>query len=406
MMLVGPMKKKVVVTSVISFLVPVIILGVIGAILITKYNDQIAELKIQSAVVDRYVLKEDVPFNHIITAEDLKLIGVKEVSAPSDSYKAVDKEKLIGRKLKIYAKANSILSESMFYEEDTEPTMDLRLQEFNMILLPSDLVENDYIDVRLLFPTGEDYSVLIGKRVERYSNNTIFLRLTEDEILTVGSAIIEAYILDGAKLYANKYVDPSTQLFEYTQVDYVARYNDAVRQLLEEKTNARVEELRLALLAQNPGATEEELEALRGQVSFSVSDLAKEDIVRLVGLSKEEVDDIEAALAENDTEVLNIYRHKNVTTKKHLAKTYPVKEGVLRLIQSNPNILQEVKNNFNTDEILAQRLEMLDTSINEINGNADKIKEDLEVEIQTQKEERVAYLKALLNANNANANAK
>ncbi len=398
MMLVGPMKKKVVMTAIISFLVPVLILGIVVIVMSSNYKDQITELKIQSEVINRYVLKNDVPFNHVITAEDLELIGVKAVSAPTDSYEAKDKEKLIGRKLKIYAKAKTILTESMFYAEDSEPTMDLRLQEFNMILLPSDLVENDYVDVRLLFPTGEDYSVLIGKRVERYSNNTIFLRLTEDEILTIGSAIVEAYIVDGAKLYANKYVDPSTQLFEYREVDYVARYNNVVRQLIEEKTTAAVDELRANLLAQNPGATEEELEALNGQVSYTVADISRDDIVRLVGLSDEEVKDIELAINKNDEEVLNIYRHKNVTTRKHLAKTYPVKEGVLRLIQSNPNILQEVKNNFNTDEILAQRLQMLDTSIDEINGNAEKVREELEVEIQTQKEERVTYLKSLLNA--------
>ncbi|MBQ9267768.1 MAG: SAF domain-containing protein [Clostridia bacterium] len=389
-MLVGPMKRRVVLTGVISAIIPIIILGVLGFFLFRHYNDQIAELEQQSAVVDKYVLKEDVLANHVITESDIELRGVKAVSAPKDSYAKADKDKLVGRRLKISASANVILSESMFFEDDKVPTIDLRLQEFNMITLPSDLVENDYIDVRVRFPSGEDYSVLVGKRVESYSNDTIFIKLTEDEILTMGSAIIEAYILDGTKLYANKYVDPANQLFEYTNVDYVARYSEAVEALL----SARTEELVAEYLLANPEATEEEATA---RVSARESDLSVAEIANRIGLSAAETSAIKDALQANNTAVLNEYRNKRVTTEKKIVRTYPVKENVLNLIKSNPNILEEVKANFDTEAILAQRMNMPDTTITEFNEYADKVRENLANEIQTQKEERVTYLRSLLN---------
>lgn len=395
MMLVGPMKRKVILTAVISCLIPIIILGVVGFFVVRNYNEKIAKLTVEAEVQDRYVLKEDLPVNHVITSEDLTLVGVKGVSAPSDSYKKEDLKSLIGRRLKVNAKSKTIITESMFFEEDKEPTIDLRLQEFNMITLPSDLVENDYIDVRVRFPSGEDYSVLIGKKVEAYSEDTVFIKLTEEEILTVGSAIVESYILDGTKLYANKYIDPANQLFDYTEVDYVAKYNNVISELTELKKEEKLAELKTELLTTNPAATEEELTALEEQVDVKFADLSKEEIVAKMGLQEEQVDDIEKAIAENKADVLNLYRHMINVEEKQIAMTYPVKENVLKILKANPNILEEIKANYNPDTLLAQRLEMPTTEITE--ENIEKIKAALTKEIQTQKEERVAYLKELLN---------
>ena len=215
--------------------------------------------------------------------------------------------------------------------------------------------------------------------------------------MTVGSAIIEAYILDGTKLYANKYVDPANQLFEYREVDYVAKYNNAVSSLIANLTETKFNEARDAYLQTNPEATEDELATLKDGIKVTRADLSFGDIVRLVELSKDEVEDIEKAVNEKDETVLNMYKHKIVVSDKQIARTYPVKENVLNIIKANPNILEEVKANFDTEAILAQRINMADTTITEENGNAEKIKAALTEEVQTQKDERVAYLKALMN---------
>ena len=98
-----------------------------------------------------------------------------------------------------------------------QATNDLREQEYNMISLPADLKTDDTVDVRLRLPSGADYVVLSKKRV-RVPNvgsnptySTVALNLNETEILVMSAAIIDAYKIQGSKLYINKYTDPGLQ---------------------------------------------------------------------------------------------------------------------------------------------------------------------------------------------------
>lgn len=104
-----------------------------------------------------------------------------------------------------------------------------RIIEYNMISLPSNLVENDTIDVRLALPNGQDYIVLSKKTVEKTDANSVWLKASEDEISTMSSAIIDSYILEGAKLYAVSYSDPGIQ--KATKAFYPS--NAAVAQLMK-----------------------------------------------------------------------------------------------------------------------------------------------------------------------------
>lgn len=118
---------------------------------------------------------------------------------------------------KIDMKANTVVTSSMITKSDEKTTNDLRLQEYNMIQLASQIAPDDYIDIRLRLPSGLDYIVVSKKRVEIPqiegvdSANTIWLQLTEDEILTMSNAIVENYIVEGSLLYTAKYVEPGTQ---------------------------------------------------------------------------------------------------------------------------------------------------------------------------------------------------
>ena len=96
-------------------------------------------------------------------------------------------------------------------------TDDVRKQEYNAIVLPVDLTTGDYVDIRVQLPNGQDYIVISKKMVElpfingMESENTVWLNLSEDEILSMSCAIVEAYRINGAKLYATKYTDPGIQ---------------------------------------------------------------------------------------------------------------------------------------------------------------------------------------------------
>lgn len=118
---------------------------------------------------------------------------------------------------KIDMRANTVVTSSMLTKSDEKITKDLRLQEYNMLQLASQISPEDYIDIRLRLPSGLDYIVVSKKKVEIPqiegvdSANTIWLQLTEDEILAMSNAIVENYIVEGSLLYTAKYVEPGTQ---------------------------------------------------------------------------------------------------------------------------------------------------------------------------------------------------
>lgn len=118
---------------------------------------------------------------------------------------------------KIDIPANTPVTDSMFTRSEDIISNDLREQELNMIVLPSGLVDNDTIDIRLRLPNGTDYIVASKKKVvipdvgDGKSESTIRIKANEQEILAIDSAIIDAYKIDGSKLYAIKYTDPGLQ---------------------------------------------------------------------------------------------------------------------------------------------------------------------------------------------------
>lgn len=123
--------------------------------------------------------------------------------------------------IKVYAKidipARTILTSDMLSTEEETVTDDLREKEYNMIVLPSSLEDGETIDIRFRLPSGEDYIVLPKKKVKladlggTFSSQTIVLNVTEDQMLVMSSAIVDAYQIGGSYLYATKYTDPGLQ---------------------------------------------------------------------------------------------------------------------------------------------------------------------------------------------------
>ena len=130
---------------------------------------------------------------------------------------------------KIDLNKNTVMSADMIEESNEKTTDDLREQEYNMLTLPTDLKDNDVIDIRLRIPTGEDYIVQSKKRVKLVgaSNggdvstyaNTISIKQSEGDILTMSAAIVDAYRMKGCKFYATKYTDPGLQ--NQAQLTYI-----------------------------------------------------------------------------------------------------------------------------------------------------------------------------------------
>lgn len=112
---------------------------------------------------------------------------------------------------KVDLKKNSILTPALITKSNEQLTDDQRVQEYNMIVLPTNLEAEQYIDIRLTFPNGQDYIVVSKKRVIDATQDTVWIKLSEEEILTMSNAIVEAFTATGSKLYATTYVEPGNQ---------------------------------------------------------------------------------------------------------------------------------------------------------------------------------------------------
>ena len=119
---------------------------------------------------------------------------------------------------KIDLKAGTILTKDMLTTSSEQVTNDLRRQEYNMLSLPTDLVDGDFVDVRIRFGNGQDYIVVAKKQVTipeiagSPAEGVITINLSEDETIAMSSAIIETYQLSTAEMYVTRYTDPGMQV--------------------------------------------------------------------------------------------------------------------------------------------------------------------------------------------------
>ncbi|QDH23417.1 SAF domain-containing protein [Saccharibacillus brassicae] len=168
------------------------------------YERQIADMDARRVPV--FALTRDIRAGEKIGEADLAQIEVVEATVPDN---LPTKTEAVGRFAKVALARNTPVSESMLYEGAVMPS-DVRNQEFRLIELPTRLAAGEFVDVRVKFPTGEDFIVLSKKRAEDLSAGTVWIRMSEREILTMSSAIVDAYLND-ASIYALTYVEPGLQ---------------------------------------------------------------------------------------------------------------------------------------------------------------------------------------------------
>jgi hypothetical protein len=96
---------------------------------------------------------------------------------------------------------------SLYIDEDS------REYEMSVATLMTDQEELDYVDVRIMYPNGEDYTVLSKKVINNLNleNCVFYTYLNEDEILRMASATIDAYTISGTRIYTTRYIESNLQ---------------------------------------------------------------------------------------------------------------------------------------------------------------------------------------------------
>lgn len=236
--------------------------------LIKQYEKKIEVLETTAAQnFTAYSLKSDVGKGDVITPDMLTSVAVPQAAAPADYIRVQDLKR--DDKFVYYAKtdmkANMILAQSMLYDT-VNITNDIREAEYSFIELPSNISTDSYVDIRIKFPTGDDYVVLTKKHIKKLSGLTVWLNIGESELLTISSAIVDAY-LEGAKIYAIPYVDEHMQ--EKSTMTYPIKPN--VQELIKESPNiVNLYELELEKL--NRGRLENNLRVMSEEQKSKIQD--------------------------------------------------------------------------------------------------------------------------------------
>lgn len=202
------------------FMIAVLIIGFLGYTLISMKKAEKEELE---AMKDVYILSADVPSGGKIDSSVMKLQKVAGNITPSNKLSITDlsdeegnlREDLVS---KIDLKIGTILSADMITINSEKASNDLRIQEYNIATLPTEIKTGDYIDVRIRFASGADYIIVSKKEISIPeiagvpSSENFTIRLTEDETLTMSSAIIDAFTCKGSEIYVARYTDPGMQV--------------------------------------------------------------------------------------------------------------------------------------------------------------------------------------------------
>lgn len=264
-MAVNPMQRKANNSFLLGILITLLITGAIIAFLFMQISKLNKEKKEEEAKkVYAYVITTEVKSGSEIQASNVQGIEMSLNSPSSIIYSSKTKDQNgkeiadttgqlfpTGLKAKVDLHPGTVVTSDLTYEDEII-TADIRKQEYNIITLPTQLETGEYVDIRLRLPNGQDFIVVSHKQVEIpiingvNSENCIWMNLDEVEILNMSGAIVEAYMMNGAKLYATRYVEAGIQ--DAATVTYLP--SNEIIDLMNKDPNA-VQEAKNALFARN-----------------------------------------------------------------------------------------------------------------------------------------------------------
>lgn len=154
-----------------------------------------------------YIAAREIAVGDVITKENVKQKTVY-ATQPADIYMTSDD---IGKVAMMEIMSGTQLIKGMLLEQNI--SSELREIEYNVINISSNIAVKDTIDVRIVYPNGENYVVLSKKVLKDYTPETAacILWLNEEELLMMSAAIVDAGIYSGSSLMVTKYIEAGIQ---------------------------------------------------------------------------------------------------------------------------------------------------------------------------------------------------
>lgn len=264
-----------IVIGIIFTILAAVVTGVVVKVKVSKsYEEQLVEKdnkinELEARIVSNtrqvYVPTVDIKCGEVITLDKLQSQSV--LSSVAQDYFIT--EDAVGKIAKLNIPASIPILNCMVTDEVKTGVSEVEVSYLN---LNTNLVENDYVDIRIKFPNGEDYIVCAKKNV-KYLNlaaSNCFFWLSEEELLSLSGAAVDADV-NGARLYVTKYVEPSTQ--NANTVTY--QPNLSVIRLMASDPNI-VEQSKLNLSVSARRLMEERLQAFQKELQSEDAAIVKD----------------------------------------------------------------------------------------------------------------------------------
>lgn len=241
MSIIRQRRKNLIVSGLLGFMIGTLMLTVLGFL----FKAPLAELAgvipepivIEPERTPAIVASRPIAKGTVLDRDDVVVIMVETDTKVTDHY--TEPGELIGKKTTMDIDKNMPMTPPMFIEAAMLDNED-RLYEVSFVELPYHLLAGEQVDVRIAFPTGQEYVVLAKKTIkgfERREDNVhsglLSLALKEEEALRMSSALVDKYIAEGTRVYLAKYVDPDNQVA--AEVTYPVNTN--VLELLKNNPN-------------------------------------------------------------------------------------------------------------------------------------------------------------------------
>lgn len=216
MSIIRQRSKNLIFSGLIGFISGLIVVlmvymvGIRGNVKVIEWilNDSQLEVMTMSEPVDEPViakekvvrLKTSLLKDSIITEDMLETVEVEASNVPTNHIR--DIQKLIGEKTLIDLEPLTTMTKSMT-ERTNVYQVSFETLEIQNVHYPDILAIGQCINMRIHYPTGQDYTILENKNIIHIDpiNKSFFVDLTEEEILSYSSAIEDKNIYPGTQLY-------------------------------------------------------------------------------------------------------------------------------------------------------------------------------------------------------------
>lgn len=223
---------------IVGILVILAILGVGGYLAVSYYNKTITELRDENDDLKMQLEDAQIEMGTVVAVGPVRTNDQGEIVFDSfkdgerilpydeegNSYDLVyidipadvitdhmitDMEDVKGKITKIDLLPGAILETTMLM--DYELKADDRELDIVLDEMPIGLEPGDYVDLRISFPLGQDFVVMVKKQVVAINSNTIKLIVNEEDVHHYESVKADKSLYQSTKLYTTKYVEYGLQ---------------------------------------------------------------------------------------------------------------------------------------------------------------------------------------------------